>query len=63
MYNWENRQYNQERLLGKMKHKLSITMEEGIILNIFDKMRQNRGQYKNKSHFIECAVKNFLGKI
>ncbi len=41
-----------------MKHKLSITMDEGTILRIRDKLRD--GLFRNKSHFIEYAVQRFL---
>ncbi len=41
-----------------MKHKLSITMDEEVVLKLFDRMRTK--DFKNKSQAIEFAVKNFL---
>ena len=41
-----------------MKHKLSITMDEEVILKLFDRMRTK--DFKNKSRAIEFAVKKFL---
>jgi len=41
-----------------MKHKLSITLEEDIILRIAEKLRDRR--FRNKSHMIEYAVGKFL---
>ena len=41
-----------------MKHKLSITLDEEVILKIFPAVA--RGKYKNRSHYIEHAVKKFL---
>lgn len=44
----------------KMKHKLSISMEEDTILRVLDKMRD--GLFRNKSHLIEHAVVQFLNE-
>ena len=41
-----------------MKHKLSITLDEEVVLKIFPAVA--KGKFKNKSQFIEQAVKNFL---
>ena len=46
-----------------MKHKLSITMDQELILALFDKIKQSKGTdavLKNKSHAIEMAVKRFV---
>jgi len=45
---------------NKMKHKLSISMDEETILALFDKIRQSKGDLRNKSHAIEMAVKKFV---
>lgn len=44
----------------KMKHKLSITMEQETILALFDKIRASKGKIKSRSHAIEMAVKKFV---
>lgn len=41
-----------------MKHKLSITMEQEIILRMNNLMRD--GTFRNKSHMIEFAVRKLL---
>lgn len=41
-----------------MKHKLSITMDEETVLKVMGKLRN--GQFRNKSHVVEYAVKKFL---
>lgn len=41
-----------------MKQKLSITIEEDIINTIEN--RVNSGLFRNKSHFIEYAINQFL---
>ena len=45
-----------------MKHRISITVDEDTLLSIQDKLRTNfrSGIFRNKSHFIEYAVKKFL---
>ena len=45
-----------------MKHRISITVDENTVLAIQDKLRVNSrsGIFRNKSHFIEYAVKRFL---
>jgi len=45
-----------------MKHRLSITVDEDTILSIQDTLRTNSrsGIFRNKSHFIEQAIKKFL---
>ena len=47
-----------------MKHRLSITVDEDTILAIQDSLRQNSrsGIFRNKSHFIEYAIKKFMEK-
>ena len=41
-----------------MKHKLSITMDEELILKVLDSLRSRR--FRNKSHVIEYAVSRFF---
>lgn len=41
-----------------MKHRLSISVDEETILGLFEKLRT--GQFRNKSHIVECAIKQFL---
>jgi len=41
-----------------MKHKLSITVDEDVILKMRDKIRE--GMFRNKSHLIEYSVKKLL---
>jgi metal-responsive CopG/Arc/MetJ family transcriptional regulator len=41
-----------------MKHKLSISIEEDIILRVFDRMRSK--EFRNKSHFFETAAAKML---
>jgi len=41
-----------------MKTKISISIEESTIKDIENKL--NEGLFRNKSHFIEFAVKRFL---
>ncbi len=45
-----------------MKHRISITLDENTLLSIQDKLRteSRSGIFRNKSHFIEYAVKKFL---
>jgi Arc/MetJ-type ribon-helix-helix transcriptional regulator len=43
-----------------MKHKLSITMDEETIIKIREAIRE--GDFRNKSHAIEYAVKKLLKK-
>ncbi len=41
-----------------MKHKLSITVDEEIVVKIQDSMRS--GVFRNKSHAIEFALKKLF---
>jgi Arc/MetJ-type ribon-helix-helix transcriptional regulator len=41
-----------------MKAKLSITIDENTVLDILETLRN--GKFRNKSHFIEYAVKKLL---
>ncbi|MBI2559144.1 hypothetical protein HYW20_07530 [Candidatus Woesearchaeota archaeon] len=41
-----------------MKHKLSITMDEESVLDILKTI--GSGKFRNKSHFVEYAVKKLL---
>lgn len=41
-----------------MKHKLSITMDEEAVLDILKAIET--GRFRNKSHFVEFAVKKLL---
>ncbi len=45
-----------------MKHRLSITVDEETLLDIFEKLKEcrNEGRFRNKSHLVEYAVKEFL---
>ncbi|MBU0536321.1 MAG: hypothetical protein KKE20_05110 [Nanoarchaeota archaeon] len=46
-----------------MKHKISITVEEDILLRVFDRMRGDRmkgREFRNKSHFFEVAASRML---
>ena len=42
-----------------MKHKLSITVEQDLVLKILDKMRENR-LFRSKSHVVEEALREYL---
>jgi len=41
-----------------MKHKLSITIDEQAVLDILKAIES--GRFRNKSHFVEFAVKKLL---
>ena len=41
-----------------MKHKLSISIEQDLILKIFDRMRST--EFRNKSHFFEVAAMRMI---
>ena len=41
-----------------MKAKLSITIDENTVLDILKTI--GSGRFRNKSHFIEYAVKKFI---
>ena len=41
-----------------MKQKLSITIDEQVILDILKAIES--GKFRNKSHFVEYAVKKLL---
>jgi len=41
-----------------MKHKLSVTLEQEIILKMNDLLRD--GTFRNKSHIMEYAVRKLL---
>ena len=41
-----------------MKHKLSITVDEDVILKMREKIRE--GTFRNKSHLVEYSVKKLL---
>ena len=45
-----------------MKHRISISLDENTLLSIQDSLRQNSrsGIFRNKSHFIEYAIKKFM---
>jgi metal-responsive CopG/Arc/MetJ family transcriptional regulator len=42
-----------------MRQKLSVTIEEGLILKINDTMARNR-LFRSKSHVIEEALREYL---
>ena len=41
-----------------MKHRLSVTLEEDVVLGIMGMLRDPR--FSNKSQIVEFAVKEFL---
>jgi len=45
-----------------MKHRISISVDENTLLAIQDILRakSRSGIFRNKSHFVEYAVKKFL---
>ena len=43
-----------------MKQRISVSIEEDIILRVRDRLRAGR-EYRNKSHLIEVALDKFLG--
>ena len=43
---------------NKMKHKLSISIEMGTVLQMFEKIKD--GTFRNKSHLVEFAVQKYL---
>lgn len=43
-----------------MKTKLSISMDEELVKEIEDNLKE--GSFRNKSHIIEYALKSFLRK-
>jgi len=45
-------------LSSKMRHKLSITIDEDTIFQIKDRLRSKK--YRNKSHFFEMAAQKLL---
>ena len=44
-----------------MKHKVSITIEEDVLLRVFDRMRTR--EFRNKSHFFEVAAIRMLEEV
>ncbi len=45
-------------LSSKMRHKLSITIDEDTIFRVQDRLRSKK--YRNKSHFFEMAAMKLL---
>ncbi len=41
-----------------MKHKISITIDEKVLLKVFERMRSR--EFRNKSHFFESAASKLL---
>ena len=41
-----------------MKHKLSITLDEKLVLDIIRNL--STGKFRNRSHLVEYAVKKLL---
>ena len=39
-----------------MKHRLSITLDEAVVLKLKEAVRVNQS-YKNQSHFVEEAIR------
>jgi hypothetical protein len=44
----------------KMKIKVSISMEDSLFEQVKQKAENSNGNFRNKSHLIEMAVKKFL---
>ena len=44
-----------------MRHVISVSLSEDTILKLRENLRQN-SIFRNKSHFIEYAINNVLGK-
>ncbi|MBD3314018.1 hypothetical protein GF345_06250 [Candidatus Woesearchaeota archaeon] len=43
-----------------MKHRMSISLDEETIALIQARLRKERDIFRNKSHFVECAIKNMF---
>ena len=43
-----------------MKHKISISIDEETLLKVRESIR--KGQFRNKSHAFEYAVKEVMGE-
>lgn len=45
-----------------MKHRISITLDEDTLFSVQEVLRNNSrsGIFRNKSHFVEYAIKKFL---
>lgn len=43
-----------------MKHKLSVTLDEELVIEILKAL--STGRFRNKSHVVEYAVKKFFGE-
>jgi len=41
-----------------MKHRITICVEEDTAARILDRLKSKR--FRNKSHFVECAIENYL---
>jgi Arc/MetJ-type ribon-helix-helix transcriptional regulator len=44
-----------------MKHKLSVSIDENTVLEMFEKIRD--GTFRNKSHLVEFAIKRYLEEV
>lgn len=44
----------------RMKHKMSVSVDEELLLSILEKMRENR-MFRSKSHVVEEALREYLG--
>jgi len=43
-----------------MKHKVSISIDEDVLLRVMDSMRGPK--FRNKSHFFQYAAEQLLGE-
>lgn len=44
-----------------MKHRITISIDEETILKVRDRLRNNN-LFRNKSHFVEYLLNNYLDK-
>ncbi len=43
-----------------MKSKISISLDEATVQAVAERVMQERGTFRNKSHFIEVATQKLL---
>ena len=46
------------QVLTKMKHKMSVTIDEDLVLKVMKSL--SSGKFRNKSHVVEYAVRKLL---
>lgn len=44
-----------------MRHVVSISLSEETLINLREKLRHN-SMFRNKSHFVEYVINNYLNK-